>query len=168
MNTNERFMSLLDEQDISHFDYTALSSLNSPQEISETPYEEVTPEDEKQKLITEHNTRIIKSPEYQAKIIFEQHIANAMAQGIYYTGSQKKTIYRQFLRKAKKGRYMSMFDEDAQRRRAEKMKAKFEKLNNPQVVHSVDEIPQEAQDRLLEMVNEEPWHELKPEIQNNF
>ena len=165
---NERFMSLLDEQDTSSFDETAVSLLNSPQEVSEIPYEEVTPEDEKQKLITEHNTRIIKSPEYQAKIVFEQYIGNAIAQGIYYSGSQKKTIYRQILRKAKKGRYMSMFDEDAQRRKAEKMKAKFEKLKNPQVVHSVDEIPQETQDRLLEMVNEEPWHDLKPEIQNNF
>ena len=163
MNTDDRFMSLLNDQDTTLFDESAASLLNSPQEISDLPYEDITTDDEKQKLITEHNTRVINSPEYQAKIVFEQYIANAISQGVYYSGSQKRSIYKQILRKAKKGRYKSMFDEDAQRRRAEKMKEKFDKLNNPQVIHTVDEIPQEAQDRLLEMVDEEPWHELKPE-----
>ena len=144
-------------------DNNTTSLLNNPQEPdTSSPNNEIEAEVARQKLIDEHNKRVIKSPEYQAKVIFDQYIANAQSQGIYYTGPQKKAMYKQMIRKAKKGRYNYLFDEGAQQRKAEKMRKKFDKLNKPQVIHTVDEIPEEAQERLKEMVNEEAWHDIKP------
>ena len=60
-----------------------------------------------------------------------------------------------------------MFDEEKQKRRAERMRKKFDKLNNPQVLHDVNELSEETQQRLKEMVNEEPWNELKPKNQED-
>lgn len=139
------------------------SLLNSPQETdTSSPNNEVEAEVARQQLIDEHNKRVMKSPEYQARVIYEQHITAAQQQGIYYRGFQKKAIYKQILRKAKKGRYDYLFDEEKQKRRAERMRAKFDKLNNPQVIHNVDELPAETQERLKEMVNEESWNDIKP------
>ncbi len=146
-------------------DNNTTSLLNNPQETdTSSPNNEIEAEVARQKLIEEHNQRVLKSPEYQARIIFEQHIANAISQGIYYTGPQRKSIYKQMLRKAQKGRYNYLFDEGAQQRKAEKMRKKFDKLNKPQVVHSADELSEETKARLQEMVNEEPWNDIKPKI----
>ena len=56
-----------------------------------------------------------------------------------------------------------MFDPEKIEKRQERMRAKFDSMNAPVVKHTVDEIPDDVQERLKEMVNEEPWNELKPE-----
>ena len=67
------------------------------------------------------------------------------------------------MRLAKNGKYDYMFDPEKIAKRQERMRAKFDSMNAPVVKHTVDEIPDDVQERLKEMVNEEPWNELKPE-----
>lgn len=117
---------------------------------------------EQNRIVNEHNERVKKSPEFQARVLADQYISNAYQNGIYLTGPQKKHVYKKFLAKAKKGRFNYMFDEEKQRRKAERMQAKFTSLNKPQE-RSLEELSPETQERLKEMVNEEPWHDLKPQ-----
>ena len=114
-------------------------------------------------IIESHNERVKMSPEYKANIVLLQYISQSQQSGKFISGHEKRTLYRKFLRLAKKGKYDYMFDKEKIAKRQERMKAKFESLNAPIVKHSVEEIPDDVQDRLKEMVNEEPWNELKPE-----
>lgn len=114
-------------------------------------------------LIEAHNERVAMSAEYKANVVLLQYISQAQQSGRFISGHEKRTLYRKFLRLAKKGKYDYMFDPEKIAKRQERMKAKFESLNAPIVKHTVDEIPDNVQERLKEMVNEEPWNELKPE-----
>lgn len=114
-------------------------------------------------IIEAHNERVAMSPEYKANVVLFQYISQAQQSGKFISGSDKRMLYRKFLRLAKKGKYDYMFDPEKVAKRQERMKAKFESLNAPIVKHTADEIPDDVQERLKEMVNEEPWNELKPE-----
>ena len=114
-------------------------------------------------LVEAHNERVAMSAEYKANIVLLQYISQAQQSGRFISGHDKRMLYRKFLRLAKKGKYDYMFDPEKIAKRQERMKAKFESLNAPIVKHTVDEIPDDVQERLKEMVNEEPWNELKPE-----
>lgn len=114
-------------------------------------------------LTEAHNERVKMSPEYKANIVLLQYISQSQQAGNFISGHEKRTLYRKFLRLAKKGKYDYMFDKEKIAKRQERMRAKFESLNAPIVKHSVEEIPDDVQERLKEMVNEEPWNELKPE-----
>lgn len=114
-------------------------------------------------IIEAHNERVKMSPEYKANIVLLQYISQSQQTGKFISGHEKRTLYRKFLRLAKKGKYDYMFDKEKIAKRQERMRAKFESLNAPIVKHSVEEIPDDVQERLKEMVNEEPWNELKPE-----
>ena len=114
-------------------------------------------------IIEAHNERVEMSPEYKASIVLLQYISQSQQSGKFISGHEKRTLYRKFLRLAKKGKYDYMFDKEKIAKRQERMRAKFESLNAPIVKHSVEEIPDDVQERLKEMVNEEPWNELKPE-----
>lgn len=114
-------------------------------------------------IIKAHNERVEMSPEYKANIVLLQYISQSQQSGKFISGHEKRTLYRKFLRLAKKGKYDYMFDKEKIAKRQERMRAKFESLNAPIVKHSVEEIPDDVQERLKEMVNEEPWNELKPE-----
>ena len=114
-------------------------------------------------IIEAHNERVEMSPEYKANIVLLQYISQSQQSGKFISGHEKRILYRKFLRLAKKGKYDYMFDKEKIAKRQERMRAKFESLNAPIVKHSVEEIPDDVQERLKEMVNEEPWNELKPE-----
>lgn len=114
-------------------------------------------------IVEAHNERVAMSPEYKANIVLFQYMSQARQSGKFISGHDKRTLYRKFLRLAKKGKYDYMFDPEKIAKRQERMKAKFDSLNAPAVKHTVDEIPDDVQERLKEMVNEEPWNELKPE-----
>lgn len=114
-------------------------------------------------IIEAHNERVEMSPEYKANIVLLQYISQSQQTGKFISGHEKRTLYRKFLRLAKKGKYDYMFDKEKIAKRQERMRAKFESLNAPIVKHSVEEIPDDVQERLKEMVNEEPWNDLKPE-----
>ena len=114
-------------------------------------------------LVEAHNERVAMSAEYKANVVLLQYISQAQQSGRFISGHEKRMLYRKFLRLAKKGKYDYMFDPEKIAKRQERMKAKFESLNAPMVKHTVDEIPDNVQERLKEMVNEEPWNELKPE-----
>ena len=114
-------------------------------------------------LVEAHNERVAMSAEYKANVVLLQYISQAQQSGRFISGHEKRMLYRKFLRLAKKGKYDYMFDPEKIAKRQERMTAKFESLNAPMVKHTVDEIPDNVQERLKEMVNEEPWNELKPE-----
>ena len=114
-------------------------------------------------IIEAHNERVEMSPEYKANIVLLQYMSQSQQSGKFISGHEKRTLYRKFLRLAKKGKYDYMFDKEKIAKRQERMRAKFESLNAPIVKHSVEEIPDDVQERLKEMINEEPWNELKPE-----
>ena len=114
-------------------------------------------------IVEAHNERVAMSPEYKANIVLMQYMTQQRQAGKYISGHDKRMLYRKFLRLAKKGKYDYMFDPEKIAKRQERMKAKFDSLNAPIVKHTADEIPDEVQERLKEMVNEEPWNELKPE-----
>ena len=113
-------------------------------------------------LVEAHNERVAMSAEYKANVVLLQYISQAQQSGRFISGHEKRTLYRKFLRLAKKGKYDYMFDPEKIANRQERMRAKFDSMNAPAVKHTVDEIPDDVQERLKEMVNEEPWNELKP------
>ena len=114
-------------------------------------------------LVEAHNERVAMSAEYKANVVLLQYISQAQQSGRFISGHEKRMLYRKFLRLAKKGKYDYMFDPEKIAKRQERMRAKFDSMNAPVVKHTVDEIPDNVQERLKEMVNEEPWNELKPE-----
>lgn len=114
-------------------------------------------------IVEAHNERVAMSPEYKANIVLLQYVSQMQQAGRFISGHDKRMLYRKFLRLAKKGKYDYMFDPEKIAKRQERMRAKFDSLNAPAVKHTVDEIPDDVQERLKEMVNEEPWNELKPE-----
>lgn len=116
---------------------------------TEVDVEALAAEQEKQRIIREHNERIMKSPEYRAQVVFENYVQTC---GRILSGPEKRNLKRQFLRNAKKGMYDYLFDEEKAKKREERMRAKFEKMNKPKV-HTVDEIPENVKKDLLDMVD---------------
>lgn len=67
--------------------------------------------------------------EIQAQIVFENYVRNSNR---LLSGKEKRRLYRECLKNAKKGRYTYMFDKEKIAKREERMRKNFEKLNNPQ------------------------------------
>lgn len=130
---------------------------NQTEELLE---EEVVPTDqEKEKIMAQHDIRMLKSPDYQAFVMFQNYIRTCRRA---LSGKEKRNIYRDFLRKAKKGRYNHLFDPEIAKRREERSKAKFDAINAP-VPHSVVEIPENVQKEMLDM--EEKWDASTADIE---
>jgi len=102
--------------------------------------------------------KLRNTPEFKASVVFQNYVKAA---GRPMSGKEKRALKRECLRNAKKGKYDKLFDEEAIKKAEERRKAKFDKLNKP-VVHSVDELTDEAKKRLIEMADEEPWHDSAP------
>lgn len=61
-------------------------------------------------LLNSHNDRIIRSPEYQAMVIYENYMRTAA--NPYMDGPAKKRLRKEILRNAKKGKYKKIFTEE--------------------------------------------------------
>lgn len=120
---------------------------------------EAAKREEQKRLIEEHNKRIMASPEYKASVVFNNYLATTQ---YILSGPQKRSLYRKFLREAKRGRYDYLFDEEKIKRREERAKAKFDKLNKPSV-QKAEDVPDELKERLVELAGTDEWKHTKPD-----
>ena len=100
-----------------------------------------------------------KTPEYKAAVVFQNHVKSI---GRPMSGKELRALRRECLRNAKKGKYDKFFSKEYIERQAKRQQEKFAKMNKP-TVHTVEEIPEDAQKRMLEMMDEEPWHDSAPQ-----
>ena len=128
--------------------------------VEEVEYKDTLEEDKQREAQKKEAERIMKTPEFKASVLFNNYIKT---NNVIMSGPEKKRLYREFLRKAKKGRYDYLFDPDKIARREEKererQRKKFEKLNTP-IKYTVDDIPEDVQKTLLSMVDKEPGSEI--------
>ena len=121
----------------------------SSDEAQETDYnEEIRKKQEEQRIIDEHNKRVRESPEFKAQVVFNQYVQ----QNPYMSGKDKRRLLRECLKNAKKGKYDYLFDEEKIRKREERQKEKFDKLNKPKV-HTVEELSDETRATLEQMAD---------------
>lgn len=106
---------------------------------------------EQQRIIDEHNRRVMQSPEFQAQVMYDNYLRTTP--GIF-DGKTKRRLRKQFLHEAKKGKFKRFFDEEMIAKRQQREQEKFDRLNAP-VVHSVDDIPEETQETLKKMADME-------------
>lgn len=98
---------------------TAMQDIST---ASASPFETVEykdPEEERRKLM--------QIPEVQAQIVYENYIKNTNR---ILSGKEKRTLRRECERNAKKGKYKYLFDEEMQKKREARAKAKFDALNS--------------------------------------
>lgn len=112
--------------------------------------EEIKKKQEERRLIEEHNKRVRESPEFKAQVVFNQYLK----QNPYMSGKDKRRLLRECLKNAKRGRYDYMFDEEKIRKREERQKEKFDKLNKPKI-HTVNELSDETRATLEQMADAE-------------
>ena len=110
--------------------------------------EEMRKKQEQQRIIDEHNRRVRESPEFKAQIVFNQYLQ----QNPYLSGQEKRRLRKECLKNAKKGRYDYLFDEEKIKRREERQKEKFEKLNKPKT-YTVDDLSDETRATLEQMAD---------------
>lgn len=67
--------------------------------------------------------------EVQAQIVFDNYMNNANR---FMSGKEKRRLYRECLRNAKKGKYNYMFDPEKMQKRQERARQNFDKMNKPQ------------------------------------
>jgi hypothetical protein len=67
--------------------------------------------------------------EVQAQIVFDNYMNSANR---FMSGKEKRRLYRECLRNAKKGRYNYMFDPAKMQKRQERARQNFDKMNKPQ------------------------------------
>lgn len=121
----------------------------SSDEAQEADYnEEIRKKQEEQRIIDEHNKRVRESPEFKAQVVFNQYTQ----QNPYMSGKDKRRLLRECLKNAKKGKYDYLFDEEKIRKREERQKEKFDKLNKPKV-HTVEELSDETRATLEQMAD---------------
>lgn len=121
----------------------------SSDEAQETDYnEEIRKKQEEQRIIDEHNKRVRESPEFKAQVVFNQYVQ----QNPYMSGKDKRRLLRECLKNAKKGKYDYLFDEEKIRKREERQKEKFDKLNKPKI-HTVEELSDETRATLEQMAD---------------
>ena len=106
---------------------------------------------EQQRIIDEHNQRIMKSPEFKAQVMYENYLRTCER---ILDGPAKRRIRKQFLRDAKNGKFDYLFDPEKIAKRQAREQAKFDKLNKP-VIHKVEDIDEDTQATLKEMANME-------------
>ncbi len=104
---------------------------------------------ERQRMIDEHNRRVMQSPEFKAHVMYENYI-----RGQILDGKTKRRLRKQFLREAKKGKFDYLFDPEKIAKKQAREQAKFDELNKP-VVHKVEELDEDTQATLKEMANME-------------
>ena len=121
----------------------------SSDEAQEADYnEEMRKKQEEQRIIDEHNKRVRESPEFKAQVVFNQYAQ----QNPYMSGKDKRRLLRECLKNAKKGKYDYLFDEEKIRKREERQKEKFDKLNKPKI-HTVEELSDETRATLEQMAD---------------
>jgi len=121
----------------------------SSDEAQEADYnEEIRKKQEEQRIIDEHNKRVRESPEFKAQVVFNQYVQ----QNPYMSGKDKRRLLRECLKNAKKGKYDYLFDEEKIRKREERQKEKFDKLNKPKI-HTVEELSDETRATLEQMAD---------------
>ena len=106
---------------------------------------------EQQRIIDEHNQRIMKSPEFKAQVMYENYLRTC---GRILDGPTKRRLRKQFLRDAKRGRFDYLFDPEKIAKRQAREQEKFDKLNKP-VIHKLEDIDEDTQATLKEMANME-------------
>ena len=101
--------------------------------------------------------QLVNTPEFKATVMFNNYVKSSPK---ILSGREKRTLFRECLRNAKKGRYDHIFDPDKLRAHAQKT---FEMHNKPKplVKPTVDDIPEDVQKSLLEMVDKEPWSDTE-------
>ena len=129
-------------------------------DICEEQLEQLNKSDED--FINDHNEEVSKSPEYRGMIMYNNYIQTQQAQGVVFTGSQKRTLRRKFVRDAKKGKYDYLFDEEKIRRHQERATKDLESLNKPHK-HSVNDLDDKTKEALLKMETEEKLNEVSSE-----
>lgn len=67
--------------------------------------------------------------EVQAQIVFDNYMNSANR---FMSGKEKRRLYRECLRNAKKGKYTYMFDPAKMQKRQERARQNFDKMNKPQ------------------------------------
>ena len=143
--------SLLEENASEGLDTTSIfgTETEAADEVVENDYNaEIEKKKEEQRLIEEHNRRIRQSPEFKAQIVYNQYLKS----NPYLSGQEKRRLRKECLKNAKKGRYDYMFDEEKIKRREERQKEKFDKLNKPKV-HTVNDLSEETKETLKEMAD---------------
>lgn len=106
---------------------------------------------ERQRIIDEHNRRVMQSPEFKAQVMFDNYVNTC---GRILDGQTKRRLKRQFLNDAKRGKFDMYFDPEKIAKRQAREQAKFDKLNAP-VIHKVEEIDEETQETLKKMAEME-------------
>lgn len=106
---------------------------------------------EQQRLIDEHNRRVMQSPEFQAQVMYDNYLRTTPGM---FDGKTKRRLRKQFLHEAKKGKFKRFFDEEMIAKRQQREQEKFDRLNAP-VIHSVDDIPADMQETLKMMADME-------------
>ncbi len=150
--------SLLEEKETS-IDNTALFGTNISEDTSSDKVDsdevvafdnvaELKRKEEEQRIIEEHNRRVAQTPEFKAQIVFNSILQN----NPYMSGQEKRRVRKECLRNAKKGRYDYLFDPEKIRKREERQKEKFDKLNKTPI-HTVDDITDETRDVLEQMAD---------------
>jgi len=75
----------------------------------------------------EYEKQMLKNPYVRAQIMYNNYINNSNR---VFSGKEKRTLKRKFVRDAMKGRFDHLFDEEKIKKREERERKKFEKLNN--------------------------------------
>lgn len=138
------------------------NSFDDPKDISMPSAEETQSDSEQLARLYEEDQRrkgeqLVNTPEFKATVMFNNYVKSSPR---ILSGREKRTLFRECLRNAKKGRYDYIFDADRLRRHAQKtfeMHNKAKVLTNP----TVDDIPKDVQETLLDMVDKEPWSDTE-------
>lgn len=133
---------------------TVKNLMENNKEITDADYEEVTSKTDEE-MIDAHNTEIMKNPEYQGLYMYQNYIHEQESNGNFLSGKQKRSIRRDFLRKAKKGKFNHIFDQALIDKKIERSKKSFDELNAPTVQKSVDDLSEDTKAALLDMEKQE-------------
>ena len=133
---------------------TVKNLIESNKEITDADYEEVLDKSDEE-VIDAHNSEVMKNPEYQALYMYQNYIHEQESQGRYLSGKQKRAVRRDFLRKAKKGKFKHIFDEEFINRKIERSSKSFDDLNAPSTPKTVDDLSEDTKKELLEMEKQE-------------
>lgn len=138
------------------------NNFDDPKDISMPSAEETQSDSEQFARLYEEDQRrkgeqLVNTPEFKATVMFNNYVKSSPR---ILSGREKRTLFRECLRNAKKGRYDYIFDADRLRRHAQKtfeLHNKAKALSNP----TVDDIPEDVQKTLLDMVDKEPWSDTE-------
>ena len=133
---------------------TVKNLMENNKEITDADYEDVTSKTDEE-MIDAHNAEIMKNPEYQGLYMYQNYIHEQEANGNYLSGKQKRAVRRDFLRKAKKGKFNHIFDQALIDKKIERSKKSFDELNAPTKQRTVDDLSEDTKAALLDMEKQE-------------